>query len=148
MKLLFLDIDGVMTSNEQAHEKRDSGLLYPFSKGCVDALNEILRTKKVKIIITSSWRTVFDVEKQCRIFRENGVIQVPYRATVDLGYEDRSAEIKQWLRNKNIEGFVILDDMEVPGFRHNFLRIKPGEGLTRSHIPLINQILNIGRNTQ
>jgi hypothetical protein len=145
MKLLFLDIDGVMTSNDLIYDRRSLELLYPFSKGCVEALNEILKSNRLRIILTSSWRTVFDVEKQCQIFKENGVLQVPYGATVDLGYENRSLEIKQWLQNKKIDGFVILDDLEIDGFGDNFLKINPEEGLTRFHIPRINQILNPGK---
>jgi hypothetical protein len=142
MKLLFLDIDGVMTSNELIQQRNKSTMLYPFAREAVEALNDVLRTHALKIVLTSSWRTVFDVEKQCQIFKENGVIQVPFGATVDLGFENRSLEIERWLQNKKVAGFVILDDLPIDKFRENFLKIDPAEGLTRLHIPQINKILN------
>jgi hypothetical protein len=74
MKLLFLDIDGVMTNDEPVINPNH---LYSFSPSCVDILNQILRTHDLKIILTSSWRTVFDAEKLNQIFTQNGVIQTP-----------------------------------------------------------------------
>lgn len=97
MKVIFLDIDGVMTSNTLNAEIYKNASDYPFSKECVDTINKILKINNAKIILTSSWRTVFNVEKQCEIFKANGVIQVPYDQTEDLGYENRSIEIRKYL---------------------------------------------------
>ena len=96
MKFLFLDIDGVMTTDEGTINNEK---LYPFSSSCVEVLYNILSSNNVKIILTSSWRTVFDVEKQCRIFNENGVKQLPMGQTKDLGYKYRNLEIKNYLEN-------------------------------------------------
>lgn len=143
MKLLFLDIDGVMTSNSLIKEEGTAGKLYPFSKNSVIALNNILESNNVKIILTSSWRTVFSVEKQCQIFEENGVSQMPRGATIDLGFENRSMEIQEYLERREVKGFVILDDMAIEGFDDHFLRINPETGLTLDHVPTINSILEM-----
>ena len=66
MKLLFLDIDGVMTNDDRVINDRH---VYSFSKSCVEVLNQILRTHEVKIILTSSWRTVYDPETIHNPFR-------------------------------------------------------------------------------
>jgi len=140
MKLIFLDIDGVMTSSSLIMEK---GKIYPFSESSVIALNNILYSNNVRIILTSSWRTVFNVEKQCQIFEENGICQMPMGATIDLGFENRSLEIKDYLASHDVENFVILDDMEIENFENHFLRINPENGLTMKNVKEINEILTI-----
>lgn len=142
MKLLFLDIDGVLTNNKLVYNNSNSDLIYPFSKSCVEALNIILKSHRLKIILTSSWRNVFDVDKQCRIFKENNLRQMPAGTTKDLGYENRYQEIALYLENKKVDTFVILDDMEIKGFENNFVWINPAYGLTTNHIAVINKILN------
>lgn len=143
MKVIFLDIDGVMTSNALNEEIKSSTLTYPFSKSCVSALNEILTTNRVRIILTSSWRTVFDAEKQCIVFAENGVCQMPYGQTKDIRYESRSSEIQIYLKEKpNIEQYVILDDMLIEGFDDHFVWIDPSTGLTAAHVDKVQRILN------
>ena len=138
MKLLFLDIDGVLTSNETISRKE---FLYTFSASCVWALNRILRDNKVKIILTSSWRTVFDAEKQNQILRENGIIQLPGGQTNDFGYENRSLEIQDYLSKRKVENYVILDDMKINGFEGHFVLINPSTGLTENDVEKVNRIL-------
>ncbi len=140
MKLLFLDIDGVLTSN---NTQPNSSFLYTFSKDCVTILNRILCYDEVKIILTSSWRIVFDIEQQIQIFKENGVLQYPYGQTKDLGYENRGLEIKNYLQSEKVTHFVILDDMEIEGFDNNFVRINPSTGLTDKYVERINKVLNL-----
>ena len=140
MKLLFLDIDGVMTTDEGTINNQK---LYSFSSSCVEALNKILSTNNVRIILTSSWRTVFDVEKQCRIFKENGVKQLPMGQTKDLGYKHRNLEIKSYIENRKVESFVILDDMYLEGFDDNFVLIDLRKGLSEENVEKINEILDI-----
>ena len=138
MKLLFLDIDGVLTSDETISRKE---FLYTFSASCVWALNRILRDNKVKIILTSSWRTVFDAEKQYQIFRENGIIQLPGGQTNDFGYENRSLEIQDYLSKRKVENYVILDDMKINGFEGHFVLVNPSTGLTENDVEKVNRIL-------
>ena len=140
MKFLFLDIDGVMTTDEGTINNQK---LYSFSSSCVEVLNKILSTNNVRIILTSSWRTVFDVEKQCRIFKENGVVQLPMGQTKDLGYKHRNLEIKSYIENRKVESFVILDDMYLEGFDDNFVLIDLRKGLSEENVEKINEILDI-----
>lgn len=138
MKLLFLDIDGVLTSDATKSRKE---LLYTFSESCVGALNRILTENNVQIILTSSWRTVFDVEKQNQIFRENGIIQLPGGQTNDFGYENRSLEIQDYLSKRKVENYVILDDMKINGFDEHFVLVNPSTGLTENDVEKVNRIL-------
>ena len=78
----------------------------------------------------------------CRIFKENGVVQLPMGQIKDLGYKHRNLEIKSYLENRKVEGFVILDDMQIDGFDDNFILIDPRNGLSEEHIERVNEILN------
>ena len=141
MKLLFLDIDRVMTNDDTIINPSQ---LISFSPSCVDVLNQILRTHDLKIILTSSWRTVFDAEKQNQIFIENGIIQTPAGQTPSISNLKRGLEIKKYLEKRKPTHFLILDDMEITGFPNNFLHINPATGLTNEYIPMINKILGFG----
>ena len=81
MKLLFLDIDGVMTNDDTIINPNH---ICSFSKSCVEVLNQILQTHQVKIILTSSWRTVYDSETIHQMFTQNGVIQTPAGKTPSI----------------------------------------------------------------
>lgn len=138
MKLLFLDIDGVITSDEAI---LDMTRVYPFSDACVAVLNKVLEQHKLRIILTSSWRTVFDAEKQNQVFKENGVNQVPAGQTKEIAYSDRGKEIAEYLAKRKVDCFVILDDMYMDGFENNFVHIDPKTGLTEAYLERINEIL-------
>ena len=142
MKLLFLDIDGVMTNDDRVINDRH---VYSFSKSCVEVLNHILRTHEVKIILTSSWRTVYDPETIHHMFTENGDIQTPAGQTPSISTLRRGLEIKKYLEKRNPTHFVIFDDMKSTGFHKNYIRIDPATGLTTEHIPIINEILGVDR---
>ncbi len=142
MKIIFLDIDGVMTSGTLQKEAADEKT-YAFSRSSVEALNAILASNKARIILTSSWRTVFSIEQCCQIFDENGIVQMPRGATVEIAFESKSTEIRQYLENHQVESYVILDDMKIEHFDDHFLRIDPRFGLTMNDVAEANRILNI-----
>ncbi len=138
MNLLFLDIDGVLNSDDSPVNEQ---FLYSFSPDCVKVLNRILQKYQLKIVLSSSWRMVFDTEKQNRIFKENGVVQMPYGQTPDLGYSNRAKEIKAYLKNRKVENFLILDDMNLQGFKHHFVRINPSTGLCENDLEKVDLVL-------
>lgn len=104
MKIIFLDVDGVLNQLQKYHVDRK----------CVKLLSGVV-TSDVRIVLTSSWRMGFDrnidkcseqVKKLRKIMQEYG-IDVLYR-TEKLG--DRREEVLSWLNGKNIDSYVILDD--------------------------------------
>ena len=62
--------------------------------------------------------------------------------TKDLGYKHRNLEIKNYLENRKVESFVILDDMQIEGFDENFVLVDPRKGLSEEYVERINEILN------
>lgn len=148
MRLILLDIDGVLNSHQSAlwfneilgdnedswenymdgssdeitgHEK----LLCQYA--CIN-LRHILKTyPDVRIVVTSTWRRGRTVEKlnkilkYHRVFDEDKIIDKTPCLNTERGYE-----IKKWIEDNNFTGdFVILDDdsdmgpyLDTPHFQH------------------------------
>ena len=137
MKVIFLDVDGVLNSEEWAIEKisdkrrgyggffredtnitKDDVLWDP---RCVDYLYKIVSHTNAKIVMSSTWRLKFSVKKFKEMFALYGWKNVPViDKTIELGsrngifYDNtcRGLEVNEWLnRNKDVENYVILDDI-------------------------------------
>jgi len=143
-KAIFLDIDGVIaisTDSESEHMIYDSDGLYPFTKQCVAILNRVLEATDADIVLSSTWRLDFNLEELDRIFRKNGVKKSPVSKTPEIHYDDRNLEIADYLKHNPTEKYVILDDLDIPGFGENFIWTDSGTGLSEAHIPQILKCL-------
>lgn len=146
MKIIFLDIDGVMVTPESIKENRIS--IYPsFAKSAVEALN-LLKDKDVSIVISSTWRKYASTEELKEIFSKEGVV-IPIVDTTPVygtkGYT-RTDEILSWVygNNDKIISWVVIDDDD---FDMNFEPIKffhiDGKiGLTKKDVRKIIKALN------
>ena len=139
MKTIFLDIDGVLVleDSEESHDDNPP----PFDKDCVRIFNEILQETNGIIVLSSTWKKVWDLKRLDFIFKFNGVIKSPLDITED--FNNREKEITDYVQRKAVNDFVILDDMELDIFPKNFIRcnIKHGlkqEGLREQVINLLN----------
>jgi hypothetical protein len=118
MKIIFLDVDGVLNysrMDKDDHIETPSGLL---SKRCVGLFNEITNRTGAKIVVSSTWRldgiSVFDSLKAGGVTGEFiGLTGRGCRCCL------RGNEIRQWISdNKDIIGcqsydfdsYVIIDD--------------------------------------
>lgn len=130
MKVIFLDIDGVlncirtvMASSILCKKLREHRIRYSrndllhqhICPQRVERLNRITSTTGAVIVLSSSWRGTFglNLQKIQRFFRRAGVKaeiidQTPWISTRGARRED---EIRLWLKeNPCVETFVILDD--------------------------------------
>lgn len=113
MKIIFLDVDGVLNYSKcwTRKENQGKGTLI-WDKDCISQLNRIVKETGAKIVVTSTWRLYKDhydaVLNQMNI--EGEIID----KTVDLRNFDnaeRGDEIEAWLsKHPEVEKFVILDD--------------------------------------
>jgi hypothetical protein len=129
MKIVFLDIDGVLNAGE--------GPLLP---GCISALNKITNATGAMIVIHSSWRFSWSLVQirghlkahgvegeiigvtsmpKCRV--HSGILILhdeDYLAWAgSLEVHERPTSIQKWLDvHPEVEAFVILDDD--PHFEH------------------------------
>lgn len=124
MKVIFLDVDGVLNSEvsrEQERNNFDNWMEHEVSEMHVNNLKKIVDATGAQIVLSSSWR--FDHPKATgRDFIADPLMKVLDRklkavgldiidVTPDLRGKIRGAEIQDWLdRHSEVERFVILDD--------------------------------------
>jgi len=116
MKLIFLDIDGVLATAENALMPKHPEFSFPFDSDCVTILNKIIDHTSAEIIFTSDWRVYFgmDLQRLDQLFKYNKVIKSPIDFTPNL-FRKRYKEILNYIHkhNRSITSFVILDDMDL-----------------------------------
>lgn len=154
MKIIFLDIDGVLNS---LNYRRRMGMQY-FSEiiDCrkMPLLKKIVDATDAKIVLSTTWRKYWNEgetqpdpagENINRIFGEYGISV--YSKTPVLENSGRAAEIKAWLRrNPYVDGFVILDDKDFgwPGelCTHFVKTDRNGDGLEEAQVREAIAVLN------
>ena len=130
MKVIFLDIDGVLATDKEFMTNRtkfrkkhpamdELKVPYPWNKGAVKVLNEILDETEAEIVLTSDWRLHWNLDELKGIFTWNGVKKHPiavtnvtYVSMSNLGM-NRSCEIDTYIVEHNIENYVVIDDLNI-----------------------------------
>lgn len=112
IKLIMLDIDGVLNHNRAPKRLNASHLYDP---ACVDRLNKLIETHHAKLVVCSAWRIGQNIESMQAILDSIGVKGEVIGLTPWFrGYHSRDDEITAWLQSysklKEIAGFVLLDD--------------------------------------
>ncbi|MDQ0878919.1 hypothetical protein QFZ77_007578 [Paenibacillus sp. V4I3] len=134
LKLIFLDIDGVLvTTNSLIPSDKYFG--HTFDQNCVQYLKEILKVTGAKIVISSSWREGRTLAQLQSMFKANGIENCIIDVTPSFDNETiRGIEIKAFLDVcKDVEFFVIIDDEEKMGDLEPFLvETEFGTGITES----------------
>jgi hypothetical protein len=119
MRVIFLDIDGVLNGNQYL-DISGSGLLdfgsHRLNPDNIARLNTLVSKTGADIVISSSWRircSLFDI---LAWFKERGFTSHIFSATPRIYTPNRvrGDEIKAWLqtRDEKVESFVILDDAD------------------------------------
>ena len=143
MKIIFLDLDGVLNNWYQPDL---------IARENLNILKKILALSKAKIVLTSSNKyplqrqnikniTGSYLEKYVKIIQNEGISIYDVTPYVK---EDRSLEIKDYLEsNTNITDFVIIDDELVePDFLKYQVLLDWDRGLQEEHIKPVLAILN------
>ena len=108
MKVLFLDIDGVLNC------QTTPGSMYrKLDKFMVARLDRVLDATNAKVVLSSTWRLA-GVESVQQILRDHGMrnwARVIDRTPRDLGDVIRGREIGEWLtKHPDVKTFAIVDD--------------------------------------
>jgi len=160
MKVLFLDIDGVINTMAECGYRRCFGegvaklterrmlssKVYPFDPTSMYYLHNIIKETGCKIVVSSTWRT--DLEEMKSWFAD-GIIKdaiidrTPYSKELPQEYIDtirsyrgsiqRGDEIKHYLNtHPEINKYAILDDdSDMDVVRRNFFQTDTYDGLDR-----------------
>ena len=157
MKILFLDVDGVLVHSGTVNLGRETG--EPFGSSfyhaatvdlaCVQRVLRIVEATGAKIVVTSTWRR-FDGASTAlrRAFLNAGVDRRALRdlfvgSTPHLG-EKRDEEIRAWLaEHQGTTSYIVIDDGIVG--KHPQLTDRPNHftgGILDAHVDEAIHILN------
>jgi len=124
MKIIFLDIDGVLNSVESCKDHQDKGIFDDVPhRTHISCLNKIIEATNAKVVISSVWRKSASSLHILRLlsvlgFKGNVIGSTPiiddFRGNEIQAWINRFENNKDWI-NKNeglekLESFVILDD--------------------------------------
>ena len=147
MKVIFLDIDGVLNHSQSRTHKQ----VYGIDPDCVGILDSLLDTSGAVVVISSSWRlwkTPLQIAQLIQTrFPERFIDSTP----VHKGASLRGHEIDAWLREHmltlEISHFLILDDDSdmLLNQMNNFIQTSDDlGGLQKEHLNDCLAILNKG----
>jgi hypothetical protein len=141
MKVLFLDLDGVVNDNRYDPETATFALV----PGCVERLGRIIARTEARVVLCSSWRylvheglmNLADFEQMLGQHGAQG-IQIIGLTPTDEQVHGRGNQIQVWLlANASalaVESYVVLDDMDVADEmdprQHPFVCTNGNVGLT------------------
>jgi hypothetical protein len=158
MKIIFLDIDGVICLSWGSRFRKikrwelEGGEGEPpvtirlddFDKMAVDVLNDIILTSGADLVISSDWRLYATLDEMKDLFHQFGVIKGPIDFTPELQTTTKHAnirvdEINLWLsKHMEVTNWVAIDDMDLSEL-DNFIKTREREGLKQCNIS--NKIL-------
>jgi len=146
MKVIFLDIDGVLNPildfdlNAEKHA---------FSKRCIALLNDLVKETGAKIVITSTWESLLNsIDQFQTFFEEQG-----FKGEI-IGFTDKKEEsymlrgnlIYKWIVKypEKLENYLILDDDDDMLYwqKDNFILIDDYCGLTPTIVYRAIRMLN------
>jgi hypothetical protein len=158
VKVLFLDIDGVLNSAEwygrRPRELRDlpntdhNVGLCEIDPEAVARLGRIVDATGARIVISSTWRRVFRLPTIRLLLAERGLRAEVVGVTPDLGgvaMLGRGEEIRAWLAaHPDVTAFAVLDDNdEMDAVREAFVPtwLDGEDGLADEHVERVIALL-------
>lgn len=131
MKVLFLDIDGVLNSNGTI---RAFGFDF-IDPHLVDLVGVIVDQTDAKIVLSSTWRLSPEDKKLVEDALTRAGLSL-MDCTPNLcgngKWVSRSEEIKKWLSENPVDKFAILDDFEDAEIPGSFFKTDDDVGLTKA----------------
>lgn len=138
MKILFLDVDGVL--NSQDTMTKDPSAFFPIDAYMAFLVGRIQLNTGCQIVLSSSWRhneeSVSHIEKR---------VSQLFGMTPDLPGKSRGDEITEWLsHHPDVSNYAILDDDMDAGIGHgrHFFKTTFLNGLTTEIGEEVTQFLN------
>lgn len=139
MKVIFLDIDGVMNGID-ARPDPARGLVSFLDPGPVERLNRIVAATGAVVVVSSTWRLGTPWDQLVAAFRAAGCTARLIDRTPDLDARDRQREVMAWLAAQPAPParFVVIDDFfrmdALPGA---LVRTDKYTGLSERDVPTV-----------
>ena len=159
MKVIFLDIDGVLNYTQWYVSDRNPGNLYgeegDIDPLCAERINRICSETGAKIVISSDWRISWPycIDRLVKGGIGEGLVidKTPEHMWVEhctedfLDFTSRGSEIDDWLsQHPECDRYVILDDRKdfTEEQQPNFIHVNSMRGLDDDDVKFAIQILN------
>ena len=138
MKLIFLDIDGVLND----HQFHPEALICALLPACVAQLGRVISQTGAKIVLSSDWRymiheSLMSLQEFEALLRAHGApaeLEIIGVTTTDEAVKGRGQQIAAWLQTSTvpIEAYVVIDDRheEIDSEEHAFVCTDRTLGLT------------------
>ena len=150
MKVIFLDIDGVLNGHDAYDWDLESKAL--ISQRCVAVFNCIVAYTGAKVVLSSTWRYMvhngnMDVRGFEQLLRSHGVrCELLGVTCTDEEHDERGNQIKAWLSGKygDVESYVVIDDMSDEFMaKLPFVQTDGRKGLTQADARKACEILGV-----
>lgn len=167
MKILFLDVDGVLNCTDtfrrrhaawEATGKEFKDLIrFDWPLGHLDEnlvllLNPICEQTDCKIVVSSTWRNSCELSDFKGLLKQKGflypdkIIGITPTLNLSIAENHRGLEIKHWLdNNAEVKSYCILDDdgFDIIGIHpNNYVHVRFDEGLTTEEVKFAIAMLN------
>jgi hypothetical protein len=148
MKVIFLDIDGVLNSTAFLTRQHEAGIELPWPEchldtAAVSVLNEIVAMTGAVVVVSSTWRIGVSIVWLQETLNKAGFKGLVLDKTVRLNKVARGLEIQEWLDTHKLApgetmSYVILDDdTDMEHLYPKLVHIDDHEGLTDKYLPQI-----------
>lgn len=152
MKVLFLDIDGVLNG----HEKLPGSQYCGIRPDCVARLNHVLKETGAKIVVSSAWRYLIlggsmTLDGFGYLLTTHGLLSEPIghtRRDVSETVTDRGRQCREWLdAHPGVTAFCAVDDMASDFAEHGIPLVQTVGtlGLTADDAGRLIEVLNGSR---
>jgi hypothetical protein len=150
MKAIFLDVDGVMISQQHLMSEYEAGRStlaeeITLQPSAVDCLCRLVETTGARIVVSSTYRRIEDglhnIGRQ--LYMAGGKAMRIYSTTPVLSGCNirRSAEIKAWLSQNEVESYVVLDDETVDDLNDHLVKCNRFYGFGQNELDLAIKML-------
>jgi len=154
MKVIFLDIDGVLVTRRAWSNQPEDWVRLDkgeFHKPVIEMFEEWLTAHPdVKIVLSSTWRKLSEdygiLHWKQRIGKESPLLLSRIIDTTPIGDSLRGFEISEWMRaHPEVTKFCIIDDESdmLAVQKHFLVQTKDSIGLTRAHLKRVEELLDV-----
>ena len=137
LKVIFLDIDGVMNTYYTAIVVTSEALADSLEPENVAVLSELVRRTGAVIVVSSAWRQTHSLAELRDGFAAAGCVMTIHDTTPSLEGQSRGREIQAWIdaQPEPPTRYVILDDEhDMPEHPGKLIKTHPEDGLCERHV--------------